>query len=80
MWGATYSGPATLAMPYIPPIRPIYAGRCRRGTLTEMMSTAPLKIPAEPIPATARPIIRAVEVGATPQMREPSSKMKSAET
>lgn len=44
-----------------------------------MMRTAPLKIPAEPIPAMARPMMRAVELGATPQMREPTSKMNRAE-
>ena len=39
------------------------------------MINAPEKIPAEPRPAMARPTIRAVELGATPQTREPTSKM-----
>lgn len=39
---------------------------------------APEKTPAEPSPATARPMIKAVEVGAMPQMKEPSSKMNRA--
>jgi hypothetical protein len=43
-----------------------------------MMRIAPEKIPAAPIPATARPMMRAVEFGATPQIREPISKMKRA--
>ena len=32
-----------------------------------MMTRAPENIPAEPRPATARPMIRATEVGAAPQ-------------
>jgi hypothetical protein len=43
-----------------------------------MIKMAPEKMPAAPIPATARPMMRAVEFGATPQMSEPISKMKSA--
>jgi hypothetical protein len=43
-----------------------------------MMRIAPLKMPAAPTPATARPMMRAVELGATPQIREPTSKMKRA--
>jgi hypothetical protein len=39
---------------------------------------APLKIPAAPTPAMARPMIKVVELGATPQIREPTSKMKRA--
>ena len=58
---------------------PMYAGRWRNGTDTVMMRIAPLKIPAEPMPAIARPMMSAVELGATPQMREPTSKMNSAE-
>jgi hypothetical protein len=57
---------------------PMYVGRLRSGTVTEMIKMAPEKIPAAPTPATARPMMRAVEFGATPQMSEPSSKMKSA--
>lgn len=34
---------------------------------------APLPIPAAPTPAMARPIIRATEVGATPQIKLPTS-------
>jgi hypothetical protein len=43
-----------------------------------MIKIAPEKIPAAPTPATARPIMRAVEFGATPQISEPISKMKRA--
>lgn len=38
-----------------------------------MMMRAPEKIPAEPIPAIARPIMRVGLSGAAPQMREPIS-------
>jgi hypothetical protein len=39
------------------------------------MMKLPAKIPAEPIPAIALPTIKAVELGDTPQMRDPSSKI-----
>lgn len=37
--------------------------------------TVPENRPADPKPATARPMIKAVEVGAEPQIAEPISKM-----
>jgi hypothetical protein len=43
-----------------------------------MMIIPPEKRPPEPMPAIARPIMRATEVGATPQIRDPSSNMKRA--
>ena len=43
-----------------------------------MIRYAPEKIPAEPKPAMARPTMRAVLLGATPQTREPSSKITMA--
>jgi hypothetical protein len=43
-----------------------------------MIKMAPEKIPAAPTPATARPIMSAVEFGATPQINEPTSKMNKA--
>jgi hypothetical protein len=33
----------------------------------------PEKMPAEPVPATALPIMNARELGATPQINDPSS-------
>jgi hypothetical protein len=42
------------------------------------MIRAPEKTPALPIPAIALPIIRAIEFGATPQIRLPSSKIPIA--
>jgi hypothetical protein len=43
-----------------------------------IMTTAPEKIPPVPNPATARPTMRATLVGATPQSREPTSKIHIA--
>lgn len=48
-------------------------GRLRRGTSATMIIMDPVKIPAEPIPAIARPMMNAVEVGAAPQITEPTS-------
>lgn len=50
-------------------------GRCSFVETAETIVNPPLKRPAPPIPATARPIIKAVEEGATPQINEPISKM-----
>jgi hypothetical protein len=44
------------------------------GTVCTMMIIAPEKIPDDPIPAMARPIMKALEFGAAPQMAEPISK------
>lgn len=38
----------------------------------------PATTPADPIPDTARPTTKAVEVGATAESKDPSSKMKRA--
>jgi len=42
------------------------------------MIKAPEKIPAEPIPAMALPTIRVTELGATPQIKLPISKIAMA--
>ncbi len=42
------------------------------------MTRAPEKIPADPTPATALPMMSATEVGAAPQTTEPISKMVMA--
>ena len=39
-----------------------------------MMTIAPEKMPEEPVPATARPTMKTVELGAAPQIAEPISK------
>ena len=43
-----------------------------------MMTIAPEKAPALPIPAIARPMMKTVEEGAAPQMAEPISKRRMA--
>lgn len=43
-----------------------------------MITVAPFWIPADPIPAIARPTMKAVEVGAAPQTAEPTSKTTTA--
>jgi len=53
-------------------------GRMRRGTECAMMIKAPEAMPEPPRPATARPTIRALLVGASPQTRDPISKMAMA--
>lgn len=55
------------------PVIEVSMGRLRRGTSETMIIMAPVKMPAEPIPAIARPTINAVEVGAAPQITEPTS-------
>lgn len=65
-------------MPYMAPMIPVYIGRFTNGTEYATMISAPENTPAEPRPATARPQINAIEFGATPQTRLPSSKMKIA--
>ena len=39
--------------------------------------TAPAKMPAAPIPAIARPMMKAMELGAAPQMAEAASKVRT---
>ncbi len=70
--------PAIDAMPYMAPISPVYAGRLCRGTEYAMTIKAPENIPAQPMPAIARPTIRALDVGAIPQTSDPSSKIPMA--
>lgn len=62
-------------MPYIAKIRPEYVGRFASETEWAKMIKDPEKRPAEPTPATALPIMKAVELGAAPQIRDPTSKM-----
>jgi len=46
--------------------------------IMDRMVMEPEKRPAVPMPATARPTMKAVDVGATAVMRLPSSKIKMA--
>ena len=52
-----------------------YFARFSSGTEQAMMMKLPAKMPADPTPAIARPMIKVVEFGDTPQMSEPISKM-----
>lgn len=67
-------GPMIEAMPNMDPMRPTYMGLFSSGTICVRISDEPEKMPAEPMPATARPIMKAVELGAAPQIAEPTSK------
>jgi hypothetical protein len=46
--------------------------------VSAIITMAPEKIPATPMPAMARPTIRTVLDGATAQMREPTSNTNTA--
>lgn len=72
------NGPTTEAIPYMPPMSPVNVGRLTKGTDVAMIKYAPEKIPADPRPAMARPTMRATLFGATPQMRDPTSKIATA--
>jgi hypothetical protein len=61
-------------MPNIPKTSGLFG----KGTVIEIMTRAPEKMPATPIPATALPTIKTVLDGATAQIREPTSKIKTA--
>lgn len=50
----------------------------RMETTSEMMIMVKLIMPPAPMPATPRPMIRTVMVGAAPQMRDPVRKKKMA--
>ena len=73
-------GPRTLAIPHTAPITAVKAGRFARGTDLAMIINAPENMPAPPMPATARPMMSATELGLAPQMAEPISKTKTAPT
>jgi len=69
------SGPTTEDKPNTAPTTPCSTGRLFKGTTYVTTVMIPLNIPAEPSPATARPTINALEVGAEPQMIDPISKI-----
>ena len=68
-------GPATDAIPHIPPIAPIKVGLLCSGTTCARMIRAPENKPAAPTPAMARPTMSPMLDGVTPQRSDPSSKM-----
>ena len=55
------------------PMNPVYIGLFSSETVWATIINAPEKIPADPTPATARPMIRAIEFGAAPQIKLPIS-------
>lgn len=65
-------------IPNMEPMRPIYMGLFSNGNICVRMTEDPEKMPAEPMPAMARPMMKAVELGAPPQRAEPTSKMTVA--
>ena len=68
-------GPMTEARPNTRPKMPWKTGRLWSGTMGIMTIMAPVKMPADPKPAMARPAMKTGEFGAAPQMVEPTSKM-----
>lgn len=67
------NGPATEAKQLDNPMTPVYIGRLEGSTTKATIMYAPVPMPAHPIPAIARPIMRASELGAAPHSRLPSS-------
>jgi hypothetical protein len=57
------------------PITPVNIGRLFGPAEKAMIVYTPEPMPAAPRPAMARPTMSTVLLGATPQMREPSSKI-----
>lgn len=69
----------TEEIPKVAPINPVKKLLFLNGVLSAMMIKHPLNIPPPPMPAIARPIIRARELGAAPQTALPTSKRPIAE-
>ena len=69
-------GPRIVPIWAKPIIIPKYFGRLCSGIEPDRMVRPPFISPEDPIPATARPMMSIVEDLATPQMSEPTSKMK----
>lgn len=68
-------GPSTDEIAKAMPKMAVKVGRLRTGISGSNIIIPPEKMPAEPIPAIARPIMKAVELGAAPQRADPASKM-----
>jgi hypothetical protein len=69
------NGPATDAIPHMPPRAPMKVGLLCSGTTCARMIRAPENMPAAPIPAIARPTISPILDGVTPQTKDPNSNM-----
>lgn len=61
-------------MPKTAPRLPTNTGLLLSGTICVTMIVDPAVMPAAPIPEMARPMMKAVELGAAPQSAEPTSK------
>lgn len=61
-------------------MRPKYFARSAKVVSSVSTMRAPLKMPVPPAPASARPKMRTFMLGATPQMREPSSNTTTAKS
>jgi hypothetical protein len=70
-------GPATIPICETPNRIPVYMGLLLFSTLAAMMVRAPLNMPLTPNPAIALPTMNTADEGATPQIREPTSKRKT---
>lgn len=72
-------GPTAWPRPKQPMTIPISSARFPIGTAAEIDVTAPVSIPEPPTPVTALAAIRAGEVCARPETREPTMKMAMKE-
>ena len=66
----------TLEMPKMAPFKLTKTGRLCSGTTNTVRTIAPPKMPAAPRPAMARPTMKTGELGAAPQMADPTSNKK----
>lgn len=71
------SGPAIEARPNVAAMKPVYFGRFSSGRISARITFAPVMPPALPMPATARPMMNAVDVGAAAQTIDPISKIRT---
>ena len=71
------SGPNIDEAPNDKPNIEVATGRFRSGISGSVIIVPPEKTPADPRPAIARPIMKAVELGAAPHSVEPTSKIRS---
>ena len=64
------------ARPNVAPRKPIHLGRFCNGIKSTKITIAPVKVPALPVPAIARPTMKDGEVGEAAQTMEPISKIR----
>jgi hypothetical protein len=70
------SGPATAAIPYDNPMKPVYVALFSGSAIKAGIVYTPGAIPEAPNPAIERPTITVVELRATALIKLPSSKMR----